>query len=239
MVEEQNITLEEPRVLHHKETVEKRNTERVLKIFSIVLGIVALIALVWIKTINPAFPFLYVFLIGAFIVIVSLGTFFAFTIYRRFQEKPDTSKEYHGKLPKPASLASLRLEAVNALTNEHFCNHVKECINEKFYHSGKYNERIYVYHTHALYKDDMKHGEVYIIINSHYPEDLRTILIDPTPTEFNKAINHLASVQIEARDEEVEASITYNPITQAYQSVEKKSVKKEEHPKPEKKEDLE
>ena len=239
MVEqEQGISIEEPKVIHKNETAEKRNTERVLKVFSIVVGIVALIALVLVKAANPDFPFLWVILIGGFIVIASLGTFFAFSLYRKLNEKPDASTVYRGKLPQPASLASLREHAEKALTNEYWANHVKGCINEKFYHVGKYSERIYCYHTHALYDGDMERGEVYILINSHYPDDLKSILIDPTPTEFNKVMNHLASVQIESRDEEVEASIVYNPVTQAYSQVEKKTVKKDEVKKDEKKEDL-
>lgn len=237
MVEE-NVALEETKVVRHDETAEKRNTERILKIFSVVLGIVGIIALIWIKTINPSFPFLSIFLIGASIIFISLLVFFAFTIYRKFTEKPDESKEYHGKLPKPASLVSLRLIAQNALCDEHFCNHTVGCVNEKFYHVGKYGERVYCYHTHALYRDEMKNGEVFILVNAHYPEDLRVILIDPTPMELKLIRESLASIPMEAKNEEVESSVFFNPITQAYQSTEKKSYKKAEEPKKSKEEDL-
>jgi hypothetical protein len=113
---------------------------------------------------------------------------------------------------------------------------VTGCLKEQFFHVGKNNSRIYMHVTKALYRNEMEDGIVVILINTHYPTDLRTILIDPTATELTKAVIHLTTNPEE--EPNIEEKVAYNPILGTYEAV-KKTTKKEEIKKEEKKEDLE
>lgn len=243
MVEESHIQIEEPKLIKSEDSPEKKNTERVLKVFSFIIGILGIIALIWIKIINPKFPLLYVLIIGGFLVAASVLMFFAFTIYRKFQEEPDTTKDYKGRLPKPASLGSLREMCEDVLTNSHFVNHGTGCIHEQYFNAGKHGERIYVYITHALYKEHpngqtMDKGRIVIIINTHYSQDLRTVLIDPTPTEFHRAVNSIVTEKEDIPEESIRRELEYSPITGGYKEVTEDTKKHKEQPKKEEKEDL-
>lgn len=234
MVEEEQ---KQEQVIDIKEPKTKKSAEKALKIFSIILGLLSIVALIWIKIVNPEFPLLYVIILLVFIILISGSIFFGFSIFRKLQEKP--TREYQGDLPRPASLLTLRKMVEESMTNEYFCNHVNGCKNERYAHAGKYNERIYVYETKALYSDEMEKGNIFILINTHYPEDLKTILIDPTSYQVQQSINNLASVSEDVPDLETETRKTYNPLTSAYEEVEKKHTKKQLKKLKEDKEDLE
>ena len=243
MVNESNIQIEEPKLIKDEKSAESKNIERVLKVFSFIVGIIGIVALIWIKIINPAFPLIWVIIIGVFLVLVSVLMFFAFVIYRKFTEEKDETKDYKGRLPKPASLASLRETCDDVLTNTHFVNHGTGCVHEQYFNAGKHGERIYVYVTHALYKEhpngqSMDKGRIVIIINSHYPEDLRTVLIDPTPTEFHRAVNSIVTEKEELPEESTRTELEYSPVTGGFKEVTQDTKKRKEEPKKEEKEDL-
>ena len=217
---------------------ENINIERTLKIFAVVIGIFLLACIVLIKVINPNLSLLWVIILMAVVIGVSCLMFFWFRLFKKKEIKEE--KITVGKLPQPLSLDSLRRLAQSALTNEFYANHLQAATDEKFYHIGKINKaRIFVYHSKLLYADEAKNGEVYIIINAHFPEELRSILIDPTPYELNHTIKMLSN---EPEDEpNISESVIFNPMTNTIQQsrkVEKpREEKKEEHK--EQKEDLE
>jgi len=233
MVEPQN-----PEQLKEEEQEKERDkTEKTLKIFSIVIGVLLLIVLIIVKVYNPNFPLFWVIILGVVVAVVSAIIYFSFTIFRWITREKEEKGEKAGGLPKAASLATLRGMSESALTNKFYANHLKKCKEEKFFHIGKNKNRIYMYRAEALYTDDMKKGEVVILINAHYPEDLRTILIDPSSSEISHAVNSLANEPEAPADEE--ESMIWNPVTQTYVSSKKIIHKKQEEKKEEKKEDLE
>lgn len=239
MVEQeiQNAGIVEKKVIDERTEKEKSSTEKILKIWSAGIVIFLLIALVVIKIQNPDFPLVWVLIIGGIVLGIGLFIFFSFNIFRKFN-KEETEKKNEKGLPQPASLATLRGLAEGALTNRYFANHTTGCLKEYYSTSGKNHDRIYVYLTKALYRDNMVEGKVYIIINAHFPLDLKSILIDPSTYELSKAINSLSSAPEE--EPNVEDTQIWNPMTNTVVNTRKVEKQKEIEKKEEtKKGDLE
>jgi hypothetical protein len=237
MVEEVNITKVEEKVIEEKTEKAKASTEKLLKIWSVGIGIFLILSLIVIKVQNPDFPLKWVLIISGIVLFICLFIFFSFAIFRKSHKEEEKQKTPRG-LPQPASLATLRGICESSLTNRYFANHTTGCLREYYTSAGKNHDRIYVYVTKALYFQNMREGKVYIIVNSHYPLDLRSVLIDPTSTELTKCINYLSTAPEEEPNTE-ETSI-YNPLTQTIVNTRKVEKPKElEKPKEEKKGDLE
>jgi len=233
MVGNQNENIINEKINEEHIEKEKNSTKKVLKIFSVILGIFTIISLIIIKVNNASFPLFWIIAIAVVVLIICVIIFFFFSIFKKSDDIPE-EKTRNG-LAKSAALSDLRVVAEGALVNRHFCNHLKKCEEERFFHAGKNKERIYIYKARALYDTGMSEGYVYIIINTHDTE-LRTILIDPSIPELIKAIN---SITCEPSDDpDVYESKVYNPISGTY--VENREVKKHAEAKKEevKKEDL-
>jgi len=182
---------------------EKTKSEKLLRIFCIIIGVFSLIILGIVKYQVPEFKLIYVVLLGAVVAIICTAGFYSFELMYKLKELKEHKKEI-SKQPKPASLDELRRIAKSALTNEHYMNHLKGCIKEQFVHFGKaVKSRIYVYVAPALYNDEMKKGIVYILINTHYPNELRDVLIDPSFSEVMNALKSLASDPEDEPDKEI------------------------------------
>lgn len=235
MVEQEiNTTNVEQKIIDTKTEVAKGNTNKTLKIFSVAFAVFVLIVLVVLKINNPDFPLVWVLAIGGAVLLICALVFFSFNIFDMFG-KTDKEEKTEKGLPQPASLATLRGIAENALTNKYFANHTTGCLREYYNTAGKNHDRIYVYVTKALYSSNMKEGKVFIIINAHYPTDLKNILIDPTSSELSKCINSLSSAPID--EPNTEETNIFNPITQTYVTTKKVEKPKEEIKKEEKKEE--
>lgn len=187
---EQQIVNKPAEVAVEKEIQHKGST---IKIITSIIGVFLLVALIVIKLNNPLFSrLLFIVLLAALIIICTIIIFLP-NIIAYFKDKKGVTTG-GVSLPAPATLGELLFISENALTNRQFCNHLKGCKKMWYEVVGKQiKNRVFIYHAEALYKNEMEKGEVYVIINTHYPIDLRSILIDPTPYELNKAIQTIGA----------------------------------------------
>jgi len=200
-----------------------------------ILGAIILIALITIlKFVITGFSWaLYAILV---VLILVAGTLII--ILPTILKGSDKSKDNKDELPKPASLAELESIAERALTNKHFANHLRGCDGYGFVTLAKSKNQIFYYKSKALYTSGMKEGIVYVLINAHYPQDRKTILIDPNVYQLNQAIKNLGTV---TEDElPMEEMTTRNEGTGIVTQVRKPYTKEErERIKKDKEEDLE
>ena len=227
--EEINQIKEEKKEELDVDAKQKKKTQFVLRVVAVALAVFTLIGLALVKISVPTFPWIWVVIIGGFLLLSSLAMFFVMSVIDKLRSGKRVMDL--GKLPKPATLTELRTIASKALTNDHYANHVKQCLGEKFFTVGKMNKNIvYVYKCKALYTEGMEKGLIYILINCHYPEDRRSILIDPNINELSRSIQALGT---DPEDEpNVEEVTTHSPITGVTQTSRKitheKEKKKEE-----------
>ena len=211
------------------EEQKKQNNNRVINFITIGIGIFLIISLIIIKINNSSFSTLWFIIILVAIIIGFIILLFSGKIFSMF-ESNDSDKKI--TLPNPASLEALLEICDKALVNSHFANHIaKKNAQMRFIHTGKVNvNRIFIYQDRLLYGNT----SVAIIINTHYPNDLRTILLDPTETQIVKAAHNLASNPEPEKD--MEESTIYNPITNTVITTKKtaspKDEKKDEKEKP-------
>ena len=192
----ENIKPEEVQV--EKDIKRKGGT---MKIVTGIIGVFLLVALIVIKMNNPAFSkLLFIVLLSALVIICVLIIFLPNIL--AFKNKNIQTGGL--TIPAPATLGELLAIAENALTNRQFANHLKGCKKYWYEIVGKgIKNRVFIYHAEALYKNGMEKGEVYIIINAHYPLDLKDILIDPSDYEIRRCIQTIGTDPREEAGERV------------------------------------
>lgn len=232
MVENENIIKE--KLKEENQEQERHKTERSLKIFSIIFFIFSIIVLIVLKVNNKDFPLLWMVVIFAIVAIVCGIMYFFFSVFKKYDE--DSEEKSKNGLPKAASLSDLRIMSEGALINRYYANHLKKCEEERFFHVGKSRERVYVYKAKMLYSEGTDEGYCYVIINTHLPQELKTILIDPSSSELTKAIHQIAGNPDD--DPNTEESTIFNPLTGTTVTTKKIEKPKEVIKKEEKKEDL-
>jgi hypothetical protein len=180
---------------------EVKNNGRTIKIVTIIIGVFLLVALIVIKMNNPAFSkLLFIVLLSALVIICVLIIF----LPNILAAKKKNIQTGGLTIPAPATLGELLAIAENALTNRQFANHLKGCKKYWYEIVGKgIKNRVFIYHAEALYKNGMEKGEVYIIINAHYPLDLKDILIDPSDYEIRRCIQTIGTDPREEAGERV------------------------------------
>ena len=179
--------------LKENDKLKDRN-EFIIRIFSISFVIFLFIVLFFIKKNNPNFPFWGILIIAIIVLALGLSAFFFFKIIDYFQDREQKDKNKNS-LPAPASHAELLRIVEECMVDKYYCNHIRRIKNTYYQFIGKINKsRIFVAEIEPLYDDEinLKKTEIVIIINTHYPLDLRSILVNPTATELTKAIHSLA-----------------------------------------------
>ena len=188
---EKNLEMIKEEVAEKQNEKHERNLNFYRKLISGVVAIFVVIFYFVIKNGSPDATGNGLLLTMILLIVLCTIVFFWTNIQKIWENKE--SKMSTG-LPAPASLGELRALAADALTNEYFANHTCGCDKESMKHLGKgKKEAIYVYRTKALYREDMKNGEVVILIHSHFPLSKRSILIDPSEGEITRAANELCS----------------------------------------------
>jgi uncharacterized integral membrane protein len=181
-----------------------KRTEKVLKAFSVIITVFLLSVLVLIKINVVAFPIGWFIGIMVFLIIVGIIVFFISDILKALKNKKNGNTVGSEKMPRPLAMAELRLLCRNALTNEFYCNHTKECLGEKTITLKKSRNLIYVYKTEALYKGIGDKGIVYILINAnYYPNIPPSILFNPSDYELSKTINSMGIIAEDEPEERV------------------------------------
>lgn len=204
------------------------------RILTIIISFIVLSVLTILKFIIASFSWILYVILAVLIVVACIIIIILPNILKVSEKKKDDKEE----LPKPATLAELELLAEKALTNKHFANHLRGCDGYGFVTLAKSKNQIFYYKSRALYTAGMKEGVVYVLINAHYPQDRKTILIDPNVYQLNQAIKNLGTV---TEDElPMEEMITRNEGTGIVTQVRKPYTKEEkERIKKDKEEDLE
>ena len=197
---EQQIIQKPEEVAIEKEVKSKGST---IKIITIIIMTFLLVALIVIKINNPSFSKLLFIVLLSALIIISVLIIFLPNILAYMKDKKGI-KTGGVSIPAPATLGELLAIAENALTNRQFANHLKGCKKYWYEIVGKgIKNRVFIYHAEALYKNGMEKGEVYIIINAHYPLDLKDILIDPSDYEIRRCIQTIGTDPREEAGERV------------------------------------
>ena len=209
--------------------ISKEPKSNTLRILSGIILLISLITLVSIKISNPEFKVWKLILYGMLILIICFSLFFYCQIIKMLKNRNEINIKQN-ILPAPITLEQARELAENSILNKTYVDHI-ECIGEKVEVVGqKLKSSIYTYHGTGI----LSKQEYFIIINMHYPDTYKSILIDPrSDYEVNKAKQSLAI------DPEPEPSfketVLESPLT-GVKSTTKEFIKEKEEEKKEKEE---
>ncbi len=164
------------------ELTEKNKNEKLIKYLSIFTGITLLVVLIIVKVNSPAFKFLpFVLAIIGLIVFFGGIIFISRLLDRKKIKSAETSEE---KLPKAITYEQAREIAKAATKNPDYAEYINGCLGETVEQLGSgVKSSIYCYKAQGYYRGNT----IYVLINMHYPREKKTILIDPTPFELEKA----------------------------------------------------
>lgn len=195
---------------------EKSTKEKVFKIAIAIIFSFFIIILIYYKIQTPSFKWGWFILIGVILVVVSSILIFGFNINRWIKLKNDEKNKV--ELPEPASEELLKLRVKTVIESELYKNHIKKYLNVTPHNIN--NNLILDFELELLYneqKDDICH----VVINSHFINRLPAVIFNPKSYTLNKVINDASSKPFMAPN--IERSEVFNPITQTYQKLEKKT----------------
>lgn len=186
---------------------KKRPVEKFLKVLSIAVGVILLLIIFIAKYNVPEFPWGIVVTLTVVIAVGTIGIFFNFEILRWFKARKEKKEGGEEKLPPRISLEQARAIVNSALVNPQYADHVLGYESEETRQIGKaIKSTIYICKVKGVYESSV----YYILINMHYPTELRAILINPSKYELIRAINSLA---VSPEDEpDVEETTTHGPL---------------------------
>ncbi len=207
--------------------------EKFVRILSVVLSLILIIALILVKVANPNFK-LGLFLFISFLIIL----FFAgLVIGYHFWKKRKVMETVSGpksdeKLPPAVTIEQARELVHKMIRHPTYCDYIPECQGETNELLGK-NVKSYVYSYKGI---GVYSGDKYVLVmNRHFPNETLNVLINPTKAEIHRA-KTLAAAHPED-EPDIEEVTTENPFTGTTMTT--KKVKHGESKKDEaKKEDL-
>lgn len=212
---QENVVIEKP----------KNTKEFIFKIIVACCSVLIIAALILYKMQNPEFSLRMVILIIAFLIIISLGLIFGFSLYRKFHILKD-EHEKSAELPKSLNKEELKKMVKNLLESKEYQNHIKRWDNIRSYTINK--NLIYCFEIEPLYIDD-NNKKIAVIINSHFPNNQPTILFNYSDRDIYRAVNS-ASTNPEP-PAEIEKTEVYNPMTQTMMKTEKRKPKSKKNEK--------
>jgi hypothetical protein len=229
-----------PEPIEEKETTgeeeslkkEKPRRESLVKWLSVIFVIIVVVILFIIKWQNPDFPLKWVFIIGIPLIIIGAIVFFAFDIYRKYQEhKAKTEK---GVLPPAASEETILKRLNDEVTNNNRRNHIKRYIPQR-HTVGK--NLIYLFSLQLLYADEDLGNTAYAIVNAHYPDDIPTLLPGTVSLREVKLAVNAASLNPEP-EPDVEVTTSESPLLGTKTTTRKTAHRGRPKKKPQSKEEL-
>lgn len=193
---------------------EKRDKfEKLIMWVSIISSILLILVLILIKVNVPDFKVST--LIFSIIGIVFLfGGIWALAFF--FNKKPQGQDFEVGqeKLPRPATLEQCREIAKRATVNPEYADYINDCLGETTEMLGRNQKSlIYTYKAKGYYRGDI----IFVMINMHYPNDRRTLLINPSNEEVQVAKMLLATSPESSPD--VREIKTFNAVSGTEQTV--------------------
>jgi hypothetical protein len=170
-------------VLVKEKPVDKVKTTKVLVIIGLIFSIAVMII---VKVQNPDFPFKYIIIIFAFLLVISIILFFGFDALKKYKDVLSI-KTKEKKLPPVASEEVLINKVSTILSSPVYQNHIKQILNVKKEIIGRNN--IYDFEILPLHSEKTKNDVIHIIINAHYIDELHTVLYNPSRYEIIRAMN--------------------------------------------------
>ncbi len=206
-------------------TPAKGNKEKYVKIIIGIFLVLSLPTLIIIKSQKPEFPIGWVFVIGAFIIVIGVAGFFGKQIYHFFSSK---EKKVVGDTPDTISQEEVIKIAKDLVTSDLFENHIKEIVSISPHSPGK--NLIYELKVKLLYPEFDENGKervyMHIFINANYPSIMPGVIYDITSGRAKVIANSLSKNPEEEPD--VEITRTSNPLIGTESETIKKSRKKTE-----------
>jgi len=209
---------------------EKRDVERLLKIFSIIFGIFALVILIVIKTQIEEFSLIWVIGIGVLIIVICVVMYFAFWLHRAWQKVKEGKKE--DELPSPITLEQAAELIEKELKNPKYADYVVGWKQHQVYVVGKTKKQQVL----LVQLEETPYNDIafqFFIINLHYPNTLWSYVTQEkyNSGELLRRINAMTTDPSEEPDTKVieeESPLTGIKRKTTETSRKKKSIKKEE-----------
>jgi len=213
---------------------KKQSKEKLFKILSSIVGFSLLITLIIIKVQVPDFQ-LFLFVGGIIVIVVLfLGFFFGFSIYRKFQENQEKLKG-EDKLPSAITIEQADILITEFLRSPRYADYNVGWMYHKVYNAGEDKKsRILLVrlsptpYTIAPFQ--------YFIMNLHYPKELCSYVTQfkLNTAEISRTVNALAVRPMDSPDTRITEE--ESPLTGVKRRTVETTQKKKEAKKEEKKE---
>lgn len=222
MTEEEKVDVEKEERTRKTEVIETKrwSLQWLLKMMAVLVVVFSIALLIFLGV-----ALKWVLIISGILLAIGIISYLIFHFYRK-KEEEEKKKDKEEKLPEPAKPEQIWNKVKKCLTNEEFKDHIKEnkYKDVRRHPGGREGERIYEFVADALYNDK----QVHIIINAHYPDEIPTILFEPSKFELRMAVNSMSTKPKEEPSTEEEV----RELPSGERVIRKRRIKKEK-PKPE------
>lgn len=205
----------------------KKSNEKLVRTLTIISAIVLLITITIVKFNVESFSVTLFLIIIILIVFLAGGIIVAFHYIQKNKEEKIQTEEQSKKLPPAISLEQAREIAVQATQNPTYADYIPHCLGESVEQIGKIvKSNIYIYKARGVYQPNL----YVVMLNMHFPNQMRTILIDPKENEIHRAKMLLANYPED--EPNIKRTVTENPLLGTRQVTEE-SITPPEEPKKE------
>lgn len=167
---------------------KNKKMEKLVIYLSVFVFIILIIILITIKINIPSFN-LKTFVLLIIGMIIFFGGIIGFSYFFSKRNKIEDKDENDIKLPKAITYEQARELAKKATMNPEYAEYINGCLGEKVEQLGRgVKSNIYSYKAQGYYRGDI----IYVLLNMHYPNEKRSILINPTEFELERAKMSLA-----------------------------------------------
>lgn len=202
-------------------------TQKFVTYLSIAFAILFIGGVIIVKSTVPSFSVTKMLVSIGFIVIFFGSVIFIWHLIEKNKELKKEKDEEKKKQPEAITIDQARDIALNAVTNVHYADYIDKILWDASEELGKGTKsNVYTLCGVGYFVKE----KYYVIINMHFPEKKRAILIDPTDHQLRRA-QQLCATYPEAepnfREITTENVLTGNRQTIKEKVEEDKEVKKE------------
>lgn len=202
-----------------EETSQPQPKEKGRKVIAGIIIVLGVIVLIFAKYHNPDLQLKSFIFIGAIIIVFAGLAYFSTRIMDKIK-KAETFKKDIDTLPDPAPAELLWHNALRAVENDNYMNHISEHIRTICHNINQ--NIIYEFVVRTLYDDtNTKTDIAHILINAHFPDRIPTVVFNPSRYELYKYVNSMSSKPFEEPD--IETTITHSPALGVTTETTKKS----------------
>jgi hypothetical protein len=234
--------MEEQKPIVEVNKEEKRSNTSMVIWISVILFLSIIVILFVIRANNPNFNIQKILIWGgsiALFFLVVLGGFWYLNKNKHTIEEEAKKKVL--ALPQPITLAECRNFVKRAMYDPVYAQYLCDPLIEGPIIVGKNQKNsIYVFVAEGMYKNSGITNNYAILINMHYPEIYRKILVKPTPFTSYELVKIANLLSTSPEDEpDTRETEEQNPLLGYYKKVKETQHKKEEKKEIKEKEDLE